>query len=294
MDRGLTQTLKRLSITIAALSATVGVVMLMRMGAKWFVDGGMLEASAQNGPVAPDRELAPHEYDLETIVPRQLRLNLSGMTLTSTSTRMPMPLELALKRSEAEARSAGWEDVSVPLSFKVALLASFGRLYITPDRRVIRRTHIALQGGETMREDLVLPAGDLLSAKRDMSMDEVSAMHGDDILRQLPEPLASVVNHTRPLYTQFTSHGDGGSAFMVVGLSQSTVMIAESQVAGAFMRHGWTKDGERKGCWIKSNLTASVNVSQRDEAAAAEGSVVLFRFSDDEVLLTRKEKQDEQ
>lgn len=284
--------LRRTGVTVVALAATAGVVCLMRFCAKRLVEGGAVEAESGMRSAEPDRVPAPRRYDLATLVPPELRANLGGMEMTSITKRMPMPQELAMKQSEAEARSAGWKEMTLPLAHRLATLASFKTVYITPDRRIVSRSFAALAGSETMREDLVLPSASYLEQQRDMTIDEIVSLHGRRVAELIPEPLAAV-RTVSPLYTQLTPRG-GGSSLIVVGISPLRSVAVTAQLDSAFRRTGWVADADLPGAWVKANLSASYNVSPRDTGPDADGSVVSFRISDDEVLLSRKENENEQ
>lgn len=284
--------IRRIGVTVAALAVTVGVVWLMQYGAKRLVEGGSVESSSESRPAVPDRVPAPRQYDLAKLVPPALKANLGGMELASITKRMPMPLELAMKQSEAEARSAGWEEMSMPLAHRLATLVRFNAVYVTPDRRIVSRSFVPLVGSETMREDLVLPASSYMEMQRDLTLDEITELHAARIAELIPEPL-SAARTVSPLFTQLTSRGDGAS-LIVIGFSPLNTATVAAQIDSAFRRTGWASDRERRGGWIKANLSAAVDVSPREGGPDADGSVVTFRFSDDEVLLSGKENENEQ
>lgn len=281
---------RRLGVTVAATAATVGIVWLMRIGAQKIADGAMVEVSSAAEAPRPDREFMPRTYDLAKLVPSSLRANLGGMELASAKKRLPMPLELAMRQSSEEARAAGWEEMTMPLVYQVSTMTRFSQAFVTPDRRFVQRSFAPLVGSETMREDLVMPVGSYLELRRDMTLDEIAELHGGEVAQYIPEPLAAV-RTVRPLFTQYFTHGEGGS-FLVVGVSPLPVDATAAQVASAFARTGWTRSSERSGGWEKANLAASVDISPRDTGeAGADGAIVTFRISDDE-LLTRKDNEE--
>lgn len=284
------QNVRRLGVTVAAVAVTVGVIGLMRLGAQWIAGGGLIVAGVAPQAAVPDRLPAPRVYALETLIPSALRANLGGMELASTKRRLPMPLELAMRQGEEEARAAGWKEMTLPLAYDVVTLETFGKTYVTPDKRIVTRTFAPLAGNETMREDLVMPAEGYLGIRRDMTLEEVSELHGREVAELIPEPL-KVVCAVRPLYTQFLSRG-GGASFLVVGVSALPETAAAAQVSAAFARTGWTPSRERSGGWEKANLSASVKVMPLGDAGA-DGATVMFRISDDENL-TRKETEEDE
>lgn len=284
------QNVRRLGVTVAAVAVTVGVIWLMRLGAQWIANGGLIVAGSAPRAAEPDRLPAPRVYDLETLIPSALRANLGGMELGSTKKRLPMPLELAMRQGEEEARAAGWKEMTLPLAYDIVTLETFGKTYVTPDKKIVTRTFAPLVGDETMREDLVMPAEGYLGIRRDMTLEEVAELHGREVADLIPEPL-KVICTVRPLYTQFLARG-GGASFLVVGVSPLPETAAATQVSAAFVRTGWTPSRERSGGWEKANLSASVKVTPLG-GAGTDGATVLFRISDDENLTTRKENEDE-
>lgn len=281
--------LKRAALTVVALAATVGAVGLMRVGARALADG-FVAGEASGVEAAPSRVPAPRKYDLATLVPEPLRLNVGGLAARTSRTVMPMPLGQAIKVSENEARAKGWQPMDVPLAYRLATIDGLGGLYATPDRRVIRRSHASLKSGDTLREDFELPVGSLADVPRDMTFAEVAGLNADVLLAKLPGVLRDV-QVARPFYTQFTAHADG-AAFLVVGISDREEAAVRRQLALAYAREGWRPSAEMPKTWVKANLTATWDVSPHEDGV---GVVVSVRYSDDEVIIDRKENEhDEQ
>ncbi len=283
------KTIAKAGKAAAAIAATAGVVFLMRLGARALADG-FAAGDAAGAVAVPDRCPAPRTYDLAALVPEDLRLNVGGLAAQTERTVLPMPLEQAIQVSENEARAKGWQALDLPLAYRLATLDELGGLYVTPDRRVVRRSHTPLASGGTRREDFVLPVGSLFDSDREMSFSEVVALNGDELLAKLPDVLKSV-QVARPFYTQFTAHADGAS-LVVMGLSDLEEAAVRRQLALAYAREGWRPSAELPNAWVKANLTAAWDVSPH---GAGVGTVVAVRYSDDEVVFDRKENEhDEQ
>ena len=288
MDEVTRERLKRAALTAAALAATAGAVWLMRLGARSLADG-FAAGEASGGAVVPSRFPAPRKYDLATLVPEPLRLNLGGLAARVSRTVLPMPLEQAIKVGENEARAKGWEPMDLPLAYRLATLEGLGGLYATPDRRVIRRSYAALASGGTLREDFELPVGAFADVNREMTFAEVVGLNADALLEKLPGVLRDV-QVARPFYTQFTAHPDG-AAFLVAGVSDLEEAAVRRQLVLAYAREGWKPSAEIPNAWVKANLTATWDVSPHEPGV---GVVVSVRYSDDEVLLERKENENDE
>ena len=288
MDEVTRERLKRAVLTAAALAATAGAVGLMRLGARSLADG-FAAGEASGGAAAPSRFPAPRKYDLATLVPEPLRLNLGGLAARVSRTVLPMPLEQAIKVGENEVRAKGWAPMDMPLAYRLATVEGLGGLYATPDRRVIRRSYAALASGGTLREDFELPVGAFADVNREMSFAEVVGLNADALLEKIPGVLRDV-QVARPFYTQFTAHADG-AAFIVAGVSDLEEAAVRRQLVLAYAREGWRPSAEMPKAWVKANLTATWDVSPHEPGV---GVVVSVRYSDDEVLLERKENENDE
>ena len=287
MDQVTRANIRRLGVTAVALAATVGAVGLMRVAARALAGGFSAEATRRADAVQPSRLPAPKTYDLVALVPEDLRLNLGGMVAQSTKATMPMPLDQAIQTSANEARAQGWKALDLPLAYELATLRDFGGLYLTPDRRIVRRAHTPLAGGGTQREDFSLPAGARLSLDRPMTFEEAVGLANELMLARFPDVLRAV-QVAQPVYTQFNAH-DTGAAFLVVGLSSWEEADVRKQLAATYARAGWKRRADLPGAWVKANLSATWDVAPR---AAGVGSVVTVRYADDEILVNRKENED--
>lgn len=289
MDQVRRAHIRRFGVTVVALSATVGVVGLMRVAARRLAGGFAAEATYRAETAIPDRAPAPKAYDLARLVPADLGLNVGGMAAQSTVTTMPMPLEQAIQTSANEARACGWKALDLPLAYTFATLNDFGGLYLTTDRRIVRRTHVPLAGGGTRREDFVLPAGARLSLDRAMSFEEIAGLADEQVLARLPDVLRAV-QVARPLYTQLSVRASGAT-FLVVGLSSWEETDVRHQLAATYARAGWTRHADLPGAWVRANLSATWDVAPR---TVGVGSVVTVRYADDEILVNRKENEDDE
>ena len=287
MDQVMRERLTRIGVTAFALAATVGLIALMRTGARSLVSGGWVGATGAYRTPTPDRLPAPRTYDLRTLIPAGLRLNVGGLEAREERRVMPMPLEQAKMTSENEARALGWERLEMPLAFQVATAGSDGELYVTRGREIVRRIHGALKTGGTLREDFILPSGTLLDVKTDLSIDDLVAMSADRVLKAMPEVIRNI-QVAQPLYTQYNEHSEGAS-FLVNGLSPWSERELRLRLTACLTREGWTRVPELPDGWQKGNLLYVQTLSPREDGA---GTTVSARFADDEIIIKRKETED--
>ena len=76
-----------------------------------------------------------------------------------------------------------------------------------------------------------------------------------------------------------------------MGLSSWEEADVRKQLAATYARAGWTRRADLPGAWVKANLSATWDVAPR---AAGVGSVVTVRYADDEILVNRKENEDDE
>ena len=223
------------------------------------------------------------------MIPEELRLNAGGIAMKLEPRKMDMPFEQAEATSEAEAQALGWERYDLPLTMEFALETMGGSLWMRPDRTLVRRTHSALAEGGTLREDLILPLGDLTTLQRDMSLDEIVALRGDLIGNKLPGAIKAVMPG-RVMYTQYTDHREGAS-ILIIALSTFAGREVKREAVGNLRRNGWARSAADSPVWIKDNLSATIEVQDRGDG---QGVFILARFSDDEIELNGKDKNDEE
>ena len=279
------ETLRKALVTAAALAATCGAVWLMRGGVRAFVEssGGILGLGTTE-PVVPDRVPAARVYDLAALVPETLRVNAGGIAMRPERRILKMPYELALEVSEAEVRAAGWTPIELPLVLAFAHEVVGERVYMKPDRTTaVCRSLVARKDGTTQCDDFVIPFGDVMGLKRDLTLDEIAARCGELVGGQLPGVLREILPG-RVLYTQLNSHGDG-AGFLVTTISTVGETAMRNEVARRLRRFGWTRGEDGSPVWTKQNLSVVFDIRARGDAF---GSLVTARFSDDEALTSQK------
>ena len=280
--------LRKALFTVVALAAVCGLVLAMRRGAQFLVVSSGIGEDDGLPAATPSFAPAPREYDLDRLVPEELRHNAGGLVMQRKVELMRMPYDQALEVSRAQAEAAGWEVIEPPLVTAFARIFVGGVLYVRPDRVFVSRTHIAQKNGATRREDLLIPIGDLDVAGRDVTLDEILALRGDLFAQRLP-PVIRDVLPGRLFYTQFTPHR-AGSGFLVVVSAAADVFQARAELLRRLAAHGWTRDDAgAPGTWRRSNLTVSYDVCARDDAPGS--SFVSLRFADDDALVPRDDAE---
>ena len=284
------ETLRKSLVTVAALAATCGAVWLMRGGARALVESsGFVFGSRSPEPAEPGRAPAARVYDLASLVPETLRINAGGIAIRPERRILQMPYEMALEVSEAEARSAGWEPLELPLALAFAHEVAGERVYLKPDRTTaVCRALVARKDGTTRCDDFVIPLGDVVGLKHELTLDEIAARRGDLVGGQLPDVVREVVPG-RVLYTQFSPHAEG-AGFLVTTLSTAGEASLRRDVARTLRRCGWTRGEGDSPVWTKQNLSAVFDIRARGDAF---GSLVTARFSDDEVVVSQKGNEEQ-
>lgn len=280
--------LRKIATTAISLVVVCGIVFGLRHLARILAGGIVGESTAS---MVVDASSATHDrkvWELSKMIPEELRLNAGGIAMKLDTRKMDMPLEQAEAISEAEAEALGWERYDLPLTMEFAFETMGGSLWMRPDRTLIRRAHSALVEGGTLREDLILPLGDLTTVQRDMSLDEIVALRGDIIGNKLPGVIKAVMSG-RIMYTQYTDHGEGAS-ILVIALSTFAGGEVKRETIVNLRRNGWIRGASDSPVWIKDNLSATIEVQDRGDG---QGVFILARFSDDEIELNGKDKNDE-
>lgn len=278
--------LKKTLVTAAALATVCCVVVAMRWGVRAAVESSGLVGGSSAAPAPePGYAPAPRQYSLDALVPEDLRVNAGGIAVTRDVQILRMPYEQALEVGAAEAEAAGWEPFALPLTMEFANEIAGGAVYLRPDRTLVCRSHTALKDGTTRREDMLLPLGDLAEIQRDLTLDEIVALRGDLVGRQLPSVLRDVLPG-RLFFTQFTPHRDG-AGFLVITLSSFAEGMVRREAVQKLRTNGWTRDKQNApGVWRRGNLTALYDVRDRGDGL---GTFVTVRFADDDVIIKRKE-----
>lgn len=280
--------LRKTATTAISIAAVCGIVAGLRELARVLAGGivGETTATASAEVASPGGEKV---WKLSKMIPEELRLNAGGIAMKLDTRKMDMPFEQAEAISANEAEALGWERYGLPLTMEFALETAGGSLWIRPDKTLVRRTHSALAEGGTLREDLVLPLGDLATLQRDLSLDEIVALRGDLIGMKLPGVIRAVMPG-RVMYTQYTERGNGAS-LLIIALSTFAGDEVKREAAGNLRRYGWKRGEDNSPVWTKDNLSATIEVQNRGDG---QGVFILARFSDDENDFNGKDKKDEE
>ena len=281
--------LRKIATTAISLAVVCGIVFGLREVARIIAGGIVGESTAVTVKDPTSAPAGRKVWRLCEMIPEELRLNAGGIAMKLEPRKMDMPFEQAEATSEAEAQALGWERYDLPLTMEFALETMGGSLWMRPDRTLVRRTHSALAEGGTLREDLILPLGDLTTLQRDMSLDEIVALRGDLIGNKLPGAIKAVMPG-RVMYTQYTDHREGAS-ILIIALSTFAGREVKREAVGNLRRNGWARSAADSPVWIKDNLSATIEVQDRGDG---QGVFILARFSDDEIELNGKDKNDEE
>lgn len=280
--------LRKTATTAISIAAVCGIVAGLRELARVLAGGivGETTATASAEVASPGGEKV---WKLSKMIPEELRLNAGGIAMKLDTRKMDMPFEQAEAISANEAEALGWERYDLPLTMEFALETAGGSLWIRPDKTLVRRTHSALASGGTLREDLILPLGDLATLQRDLTLDEIVTLRGDLIGMKLPGAIRAVMPG-RVMYTQYTERGNGAS-LLIIALSTFASDEVKREAAGNLRRYGWKRGEDNSPVWTKDNLSATIEVQNRGDG---QGVFILARFSDDENDFNGKDKKDEE
>lgn len=277
----------RLSAVVLALAATVGAVVVFRMGVRKVATATVRGEGAYAEP-APDRVPAERKWVLEAMVPAEIRLTVGGLAVQERRERLDMPFEHAVRVSEAEAAAKGWEKMDLPVYYSLTMELHGEYLYRRPDGSALKRTLTPMADATTYCYDIELPVQYFGRREEARTIDELAHERASFVLERLPEMLRPFV-FGDPLETHLVRRG-GGSAYLVTTLTPVPAAELRRMVVARAVAAGWLRLERADLTYVKDNLTASVALVERPEGA---GTMVGYRFSDDEVLISNKEKEND-
>ena len=264
---------------MATLAVALGAVWLMRRGARLVVDRFGLGGQADYSDALPDRRPAAKVYDLAKLVPETLEFNIAGLELHAIGTTLDRPYDLAIRMDEQLAAAQGWELLEVPLAYEFAQMVRGEHIYRTPTGDVKRRTYYAIAGSRTRREELTIPAASCPRLTGDESFEALVGNKAEALRAALPDVLRAVV--PGEIFQTRVIRRGSGTALHVTAFDRFGEQAARARVVAAFAGAGWTVERKGELAFRRANLMAFANVTSRD---SGEGSLVLYRFSDDEAL----------
>lgn len=271
--------INRLGAVVLTLAAAVGCVWLMRRGARAVVDRFGIGGQADYADALPDRSPAPKVYDLAKLVPEKLEFNIAGMELHSIGTTLDRPIGLAIAQDEQLAAARGWERIEMPLAYALAKEINGEHLYKTVNGDIKRWTYYEIVGNRTRREELTIPAVSCPILRDDDTFDAIAGARSGELAAALPSVIREVavgdLFHTRVL------RRGSGTALHLAAACGFDAALTRGQVATAFMRAGWASERKDELVYRRGNLMGFANILPRDDGT---GSLVIYRFSDDEAL----------
>ncbi len=286
---------------LARTAASVAVVVLAVLAVRWTVRSAMTRAyRSQRDVSAPEMPVvqAPRDYSLSALVPAELHVNLAGLVVRRHAERMRMPYSLAVDVAEEKAASAGWERLDDENSLAIKNLSGMERVYRTPEGSIVLREVRAIVGDDSLMEDFTIPA-EMVPTPNEQATPDVLARRSASQVKGLMPPVVRDVVVGSPLFTELVERG-GGAALIVHCVAETSAVDTVLDISTAAMRSGWKKGGNPlagvKGApkcaesWTKGNLTFYFEVVPRHAGAGCD---VDYRFTDDEVFVSKKGYNDE-
>ena len=286
---------------LARTALSVAILVLAVLAARWTVRAAMSRAYRASRDVgAPEMPVvqAPMSCSLSAIVPAELRVNLAGLVVRRRAERLGMPYSLAVDVAEEKAESAGWERLDDENALTIKNLSGMERVYKTPEGSIVLREVRAIMGNDSLMEDFVIPA-EMIPAPDEQTTPDVLARRSAAHVKELMPPVVRDVVVGSPLFTELVERG-GGAALIVHCVAETSAADATCSIATAAMTSGWAKAQNPlaglKGApaaaesWTKGNLTFYFEAVPRP---AGGGCDVNYRFTDDEVLISKKGNNDE-
>ena len=248
-------------------------------------------------PVVP----APRTHRLAEMVPGDLRINIAGLALRRRAERLGIPYSLAADLAEDKAKSAGWERLDDENALTIKNLSGMERVYRTPEGSIAIRELRPIMGDDTLMEDYVIPAEMVPAEGEQTTPDDLARRSAARVKDMLPPMLRDVVVGS-PLLTQLIERG-AGAALIVHCVADVSAQEAARGIRDAARSAGWREapfgafpgdDGKTlksaMTSWSKENVTMYFEVVPR---TGRGGCDVNYRFTDDEVYITRKGKENE-
>ena len=286
---------------LARTALSVAILVLAVLAARWTVRAATSRAYRASRDVgAPEMPVvqAPMSCSLSAIVPAELRVNLAGLVVRRRAERLGMPYSLAVDVAEEKAESAGWERLDDENALTIKNLSGMERVYKTPEGSIVLREVRAIMGNDSLMEDFVIPA-EMIPPPDEQTTPDVLARRSAAHVKELMPPVVRDVVVGSPLFTELVERG-GGAALIVHCVAETSAADATRSIAAAAMKSGWAKAQNPlagiKGApaaaesWTKGNLTFYFEVVPRP---AGGGCDVDYRFTDDEVLISKKGNNDE-
>ena len=295
---------RRLARTVFSLALVIGAVFAVR----WTVRAAMSHAYRAErtvGEVEMPVVAARRVYPLGKIVPEDLRINLAGLAVSRRVERLGMPYSLAVDVADEKSKSAGWERLDNENAATLKNLSGMERVYRTPEGTVVLREVRALKGDDSIMEDLVVPV-EMIPKEDEHTTPDVLARRSAAHLKDLMPPVLRDVVVGSPLFTELIER-NGGAAFIVRCLSETSVASTSRLIESAARKAGWREarfadvPGARQpsaavarggaippmASWTKENLSFHFAVAPRAEGGGCD---VDYRFADDETFIPNERK----
>ena len=282
---------ERLFRTVLALLAVFAAVFAFR----WTVRTALTRVYRAESAVRPVEvavEPAARVHDLARLVPKELEVNIAGLSVRRRSERMHMPYSLAVDVAEQKALSAGWERLDDENAFEIKNISGMERVYRTPEGSIVLREVRALVGDDSLMEDFAIPT-ELIPTKGETATPDILARRAArHVKERMPGVLRDVVVGS-PLLTELIERGSG-AAFIVHCVVETSAGAAEKAIAEAARRTGWREASMEPAhkaaasCWAKQNLTMHFEAVQRPGGFECD---VNYRFTDDESYISNERKE---
>ena len=285
---------RKLMRTILSVLAVMGVVLVVR----WTIRTAMAHAyraerdvGAVEMPVVP----ATRVHSLADIVPKELHANIAGLVIRRRAERLRMPYALAVDLAEDRAKSAGWERLDDENALTIKNLSGMERVYKTPEGSIVLREVRAIMGDDSLMEDFIIPA-EMIPTPDEQTTPDVLARRSARHVKDMMPPVVREVVVGSPLMTELVER-NGGTAFIVHCVAEMSAEATAREIDDAARKAGW-KESRFAGAgggrvsvanWTKENLSLYFETVPR----VGGGCDVNYRFSDDEVYISRKENKDE-
>lgn len=280
--------------TILSVLAVMGAVLVVR----WTIRTAMAhayraerDAGAVEIPVVP----ATRVHSLAEMVPKELHANIAGLAIRRRAERLHMPYALAVDLAEDKAKSAGWERLDDENALAIKNLSGMERVYRTPEGSIVLREVRAIIGDDSLMEDFIIPA-EMIPAPDEQTTPDLLARRSARHVKDMMPPVVRDVVVGSPLMTELVER-NGGAAFIVHCVVETSAEAAVRAIDDAARKAGWL-ESRFAGHGLSRVSVASrtkENLSLYFETVprVGGGCDVNYRFSDDEVYISRKENKDE-
>ena len=282
---------ERLARASLAVAIVIGAVLAVR----WTMRTAMTRAYRAERDVRPvEMPVVPahRDYSLAEIMPKELHVNIAGLEVRRRAERLHMPYELAVDVADGKAKSANWERIDNENALTIKNLSGMERIYRTPEGSFVMREVRPIKGDDSLMEDILLPAELLPEHTEQTTPDTLARRSAQRVKDMMPSVIRDVVIGS-PLFTELIERG-GGAAFIIHCVVDISADAALRAIAKAADMAGWEKsrfaqDGTFAFNHVKRNLTFYHEVLPRSSG----GCDVNYRFTDDEVYISRKGKANE-